>query len=78
MMVSKGELFAKLGEILDDNDIRFAFAGEEFEVKEVEIGASMEEAWIILYPKAETPDQDAYFVGRNTTEPEPYVGKHRK
>ena len=66
MMVTKGDLFAKLGELFDDAEIRFAFAGEEMEIEEnISIEPGMNEAWITLYPKAEDPNPNDYYVGRH-------------
>jgi len=78
-MVTKGELFAKLGELLDDAEIRFVFASEEMEVEpNISIEPEMNEAWITLYPKAETEEETGpWYVGRRP-EGEQYVGRHRK
>jgi hypothetical protein len=65
MMLTKGELFSKLGELLDDSDIRFSFAGEEMEVERIDMEAEMDESWIVLYPKAEDPDPSGYYIGRH-------------
>jgi hypothetical protein len=66
VILNKGELFAKLGELLDDAEIRFAFANEEMEVEEnISIDPEMNEAWITLYPKAEDPSPNGYYVGRH-------------
>lgn len=65
MIVNKGELFAKLGELLDDAEIRFNFSGEELEIEmPISIEPGMNEAWINLYPKAEDPRED-YYIGRH-------------
>jgi hypothetical protein len=77
MILNRGEFFAKLGELLDDSEVRFSFAGEEMEVDRVEMEAEMNEAWLILIPKAETEEETGpWFVGRH--EHNPYVGRHRK
>lgn len=68
MMLTRGEFFAKLGELLDENDVRFSLGGEELEVERIDTEAEMEEAWIILAPKAETEAETGVW----------YVGRHRK
>lgn len=68
MMLNKGELFSKLGELLDDSDVRFSFACEELEVDRIEMEAEMNEAWLVLIPKAETEQETGPW----------YVGRHRK
>jgi hypothetical protein len=77
MILNRGEFFAKLGELLDDSEVRFSFAGEELEVERIDMEAEMNEAWLILIPKAETEEETGpWFVGRH--EKSSYVGRHRK
>jgi hypothetical protein len=77
MILNRGEFFAKLGELLDDSDVRFSFAGEEMEVENIEIEADMDQAWIILIPLAETEEETGpWFVGRH--ERSTYIAKHDK
>jgi hypothetical protein len=77
MILNRGEFFAKLGELVDDSEVRFSFAGEELEVDKIDMEAEMDEAWLILIPKAETEEETGpWFIGRH--ENTSYVGKHRK
>lgn len=78
MMLTRGEFFAKLGEMLDDSDVRFSFADEELEVERVDIEADMDEVWFILVPKAETEEETGPWSINRRPENEPYIGRHRK